>query len=230
VVAALASEARALGPSMPRGSTPIPLSDLALLGGGALLAVSGIGPGAAAAAATALVEAGASALMSFGVAGALDPTLEPGSVVLPRELLSGDGRRYRADAIWRERVAAELNPSHAVSEGSLLTSDRAIDTPEQKAAAFHGTGAVAVDMEGAAVAEIAAKHHLPFIAVRVIVDTAADRLPPAVIAASRAGRVKIARLVLGVAASPGEIPMLMRLARRYRLAMRTLRAIAPHLS
>jgi adenosylhomocysteine nucleosidase len=230
VVAALASEARALGPSMPRGGTPIPLSDLALLGGGALVAVSGIGLAAAAAAATALVEAGASALMSFGVAGALDPALKPGAVMLPRELLSGDGRRYSADAIWRDRVAAELRLLHAVSEGSLLTSDQAIDTPEQKAAAFRGTGAVAVDMEAATVAEIAAKNHLPFIAVRVIVDTAADRLPPAVIAASRAGRVKIARLVLGLAAAPREIPLLLRLARRYRVAMRTLRAIAPHLS
>jgi adenosylhomocysteine nucleosidase len=215
---------------MPRGGTPIPLSDLALLGGGALVAVSGIGRAAAAAAAVALVEAGASALMSFGVAGALDPRLKPGSVVLPSVLLLIDGGRYPTDAVWRERIAAELRPSRAVIEGHLLTSDQAIDTPEQKAAAFHGTGAVAVDMEGAAVAEIAAKHHLPFVAVRVIVDAAGDRLPPAVVAASRAGRVRIARLVMGLAASPGEIPALMRLAQRYRVAMRTLRAIAPHLS
>jgi adenosylhomocysteine nucleosidase len=215
---------------MPRGATPAPLSDLALLGGGALLAVSGIGLAAAAAAAIALVEAGASALMSFGMAGALDPTLKPGCVVLPRELLFGKDRRYSADAIWRERVAVELRLLHELSEGLLLTSDEAIDTPKQKAAAFDGTGAVAVDMEGSAVAEVAAKHNLPFIAVRVIVDTAADSVPPAVIAASRAGRVKIARLMMAVAASPGEIPMLMRLAQRYRVAMRTLRAIAPHLS
>jgi adenosylhomocysteine nucleosidase len=230
VVAALASEARALGPSMPHGGTPIALYELALLGDGALLAVSGIGLAAAAAAAAALIEAGASALMSFGLAGALDPALEPGSVVLPSELLLNDGRRYSPDAIWRERLAAELRAYHEVSEGPLLTSDRAIDSPEQKAAAFHGTGAVAVDMEGAAVAEVAAKSHLPFVAVRVIVDTAADRLPRAVVAASRTGRLKIARLVLGVAASPAEIPMLIRLAQRYRVAMRSLRAIAPHLS
>jgi adenosylhomocysteine nucleosidase len=215
---------------MPRGATPVPLSDLALLGGGALIAVSGIGLAAAAAAAVALIEAGSSALMSFGVAGALDPMLKAGCVILPKELLSIDGRRYSADATWRERVAAELRPAHEVSEGVLLTSALAIDTPEQKAAAFRGTGAVAVDMEGAAVAEVAANNHLPFIAVRVIVDTAVDSLPPAVIAASRSGGVKIARLVLGIAASPGELPMLMRLAQRYRVAMRTLRAIAPHLS
>jgi adenosylhomocysteine nucleosidase len=230
VVAALAAEARALGPSMPRGGAPIPLSELALLGGGALLAVSGIGWTAAAGAARALIDAGASALMSFGVAGALDPALEPGNVVLPREVLSSDGRHHPTDATWRERVAVELRASHALSEGHLLTGDQAIDTPEKKAAAFHGTGAVAVDMESAAVAEVAAGHKLPYIAVRVIVDTAADRLPPAAVAASREGRVKIARLVMGLAASPGEIPALLHIARSYRVAMRTLRAIAPHLS
>lgn len=230
VVTALASESRALGPSMRRGGTQIPLYELALLGDGALLAVSGIGRTAATAAAGALIEAGASSLMSFGMAGALDPALKPGGVVLPRELLLTDGRRFPADSHWRERIAAELRPSHAVSEGALLTTDAAIDTPAHKAAAFHGTGAVAVDMESAAVAALAAAHRLPFIAVRVIVDTAADRLPPAAVAASKAGRVKIARLVMGLAMSPGEIPMLMRLAQRYRVAMRALRAIAPHLS
>lgn len=229
VVAALASEARALGPSMPRGGRPIPLSELALLGDGALLAVSGIGRAAAAAAANALVEAGASALMTFGMAGALDPALKPGSVVLPRELLT-DGARYSADASWRERVAAELSPSRAVSEGNLLTCDRAIDTPAHKSAAFHNTGAVAVDMESAAVAEVAARRNLPFIAVRVIVDTAADTLPRAVVAASQAGRVKIGKLMAGLIVAPSEIAALIRLAQRYRVAMRCLRVIGPHLA
>jgi adenosylhomocysteine nucleosidase len=229
VVAALASEARALGPSMPRGGT-IPLSELALIGDGALLCVSGIGRGAAAAAAGALVEAGASALMTFGMAGALDPSLKAGSVVLPRELIAGDGTRYQACASWRARVAAAVSPLRAVTEGDLLTSDLAIETPADKAAAFRSTGAAAVDMETAAVAQIAARHNLPFIAVRVIVDTAADKLPHAVVAASRAGRVRFGKLIAGLAMAPGEIAALMRLAQRYRVAMRSLRVIGPHLA
>ena len=84
VVVALASEARALGPTMPRGGDP-PLSELALLGEGSLLALSGIGGAAAAAAAQALVDSGVSALMTFGMAGGLDPALKPGSVVIPCE-------------------------------------------------------------------------------------------------------------------------------------------------
>ena len=229
VVAALASEARALGPSLPRGGA-IPLSELALLGGGSLLAVSGIGRVAAEAAARALVEAGVSALISFGMAGGLDPALKPGSVVLPRELISPEGRRYAACQSWLERVAAALSPLRAVSEGNLLTSAYAIDTPAEKAAAFHRTGAAAVDMESAAVAAVAAQHNLPFIAARVIVDTAADRLPHAVVAASRSGRVQFGRLLVGMVLAPGEIAALVRLAQRYRIAMRSLRAIGAHLA
>jgi adenosylhomocysteine nucleosidase len=204
------------------------LSELAVLGDGALLAVSGIGTAAAAAAALALVEAGASALMTFGLAGALDPVLTPGSVVLAREVIAADGTRYQTDGSWRERVAAALRPVR-VTESNLLTSDRAIESPRGKAAAFHSTGAIAVDMESAAVARIAGQHNLPFIAVRVIVDTAADELPRAVVAASRAGRVKFGKLIAGLIVAPGEIVSLIRLARRYRVAMRSLQAIGSRL-
>jgi adenosylhomocysteine nucleosidase len=203
---------------------------LAVLPDGALLAVSGIGLVAAEAAARALVEAGVSALMTFGMAGGLDPTLEAGSVVLPRELISEAGTRWLASRSWRERVAAAVSPLRAVTEGNLLTSVRAIDTPAGKTAAFRATGAAAVDMESAAVAEIAGKHNLPFIAVRVIVDTAADKLPRAVVNASRAGKVHIGRLVAGLVVAPGEIVALIRLAQRYRIAIRSLRAIGPHLA
>jgi hypothetical protein len=67
---------------------------------------------------------------------------------------------------------------------------------------------------------------LPFVAVRVIVDTAADMLPGTVVAASRAGRVRIGRLIAGLLWAPGEIAALVRLATRYRAAIRSLRAVA----
>jgi adenosylhomocysteine nucleosidase len=206
------------------------LSELAHLGDGALLAVSGIGLAAAQAAACALVEAGASSLMTFGMAGGLDPALKPGSVVVPCELISANGARFAASRAWRERVAAALSPLRAVTEGNLLTSAGAIDTPAEKAKAFRRTGAAAVDMESAAVAEIASHHNLPFIAVRVIVDTAADALPRAVVYASQAGSVQMSRLIAGLILAPGEIPALIRLSQRYRIATRSLRAISAHLA
>ena len=214
---------------MPRGGEP-PLCELAILGDGALLAVSGIGRDAAERAAHALVDAGVAALMTFGMAGGLDPALGAGSVVLPRELIAADGMRFLASRSWRERVAAAVSPLRAVSAGNLLTSAAAIDTALGKSAAFRATGAAAVDMESAPVAAIALHHNLPFIAVRVIVDTAADTLPRAVVNASRLGKVQIGRLIAGLIQAPGEIGALIRLARRYRIAMRSLRGIGAHLA
>jgi adenosylhomocysteine nucleosidase len=225
VVAALAAEGRALGPAMPWGGVA-PLSELALLGEGSLLAVSGIGRAAAEVAANALVDAGVSALMTFGMAGGLDPALAAGTVFLPAELISAAGARFATCRSWRQRIGASISPPRAWREGRLLVSDHAIETLAEKAAAFRETGAAAVDMESLAVAAVAAGRKLPFVAVRVIVDTAADMLPGAVVAASRAGRVRIGRLIAGLALAPGEIGALVRLAARYRTAKRSLRAVA----
>ena len=167
--------------------------------------------------------------MTFGLAGALDPKLAAGSIILPGELISRDGARFATCKSWRERVAASLGCAR-VTEGILLTSAHAIETPHDKAAAFRDTGAAAVDMESVAVAAVAAAHKLPFIAVRVIVDTAADVLPPSLVAASQAGRVRSGRLIAGLVKAPGEIAALLRLAQRYRTAMRSLRVVGTHLA
>ena len=191
-----------------------------------MLAVSGIGGAAAALAARALIDAGVAALMTFGMAGGLDPKLVAGSVLLPAEVIARDGTRFATARAWRERLSTTLSLHCAVGAGAVLSSELSIDSPQAKASAFRDSGAAAVDMESASVARIAADHQLPFICVRVIVDTAADQLPRAVVAASRAGRVQIARLLAGLMVAPGDLAALIRLARRYRSAMRVLKVIA----
>lgn len=219
VVAALEAEARTLGPAVHRRD------GLASFGDGALLVVSGMGGDLAAPAARRLVEAGASALMSFGLAGGLDPTLRPGTVVLPDEVISRDGARFPTSAEWRRQLRLAVAEMQSFASGKLLTSALPIDTVELKAAAFRETGAVAVDMESVSVAQVAAAHQLPFMAVRVIVDGASDVLPQAVLAASRGGSFSVLRLVCGLAGAPRDIVAVIRLARRYRAATRSLSAV-----
>lgn len=219
VVAALAAEARALGPAARGGARPV-------LANGTLVAVSGIGCEAAGCAARDLIEAGARALVSWGMAGALDPKLAAGTVCLPDEIIASDGTRFGTARHWREPLAALVAADRPVIGGRLLTRGQPIDTVVAKDVAYRATGAAAVDMESAAVAQAAAAHGLPFIAVRVIVDTARDTLPRAVVAASRAGQVQIWRLILGLLISPADIAPLVRLAQRYRIAIRSLEAVA----
>ncbi|GAC1678240.1 MAG: purine phosphorylase [Steroidobacteraceae bacterium] len=221
VVAALAAEARTLGPARQRPDGLSTLSD------GALLAVSGMGCPCAQIAAAKLADAGVVGLVSFGLAGGLDPALSAGTVVVPSAVISREGVRFVTASPWREQVRAAIAARCPPADGELLTCASPMGAIADKAAAFHETGAVAVDMESFAVAAVAAAHHLPFIAVRVIVDTAADALPRAVAGASRAGAVSLARLGCGLALAPGELFAVIRLAKRYRTAMRTLEAVAP---
>ena len=218
IVTALRIEARALGAdSIRRGAGPR---------AGTISAVSGVGCAAAGAAARSLVDAGATALMSFGLAGGLDPSLRVGAVILPIEVISFDGARFPTSSEWREQLTSAVGAEGPVVVGKLLTSAHAIETVAGKARAFRDTGAIAVDMESLAIAAIAAIHRLPFMVVRVIVDTAADELPRAVVAAAGGGEVRLWRLIGGLLRSPLELPALIRLARRYRVASASLGMIA----
>ncbi len=224
IVSALEAEARALGPAAPHGAGLRQLAD------GALLAVSGIGEGAAAAAARRLVLAGAGALASFGMAGGLDPTLICGTVLLPEDVVTagGDGPQAAPSATsreWRQRLRTALPASCMAGGGRLLTSGRPIGR-HAKADAWRSSRAAAVDMESAAVAQVAQQARLPFIALRVIVDTAADELPAAVIAASGGGRLRLGPLIAGLLHAPRDIPALIRLSARYRIAIRVLAEVA----
>lgn len=223
IVSALAAEARTLGPAARHSA------ELRRLADGALLAVSGIGEGAAAAAARRLVLAGAGGLASFGMAGGLDPTLICGAVLLPEEVAAYDGADPRAATAtspeWRQRLRAALPASCIACGGSLLSSGRPIGRIDAKAAAWRNSRAAAVDMESAAIAQVAGQAGLPFIALRVIVDTAADELPAAVIAASSGGPLRIGTLIAGVLRAPGDVGALIRLSARYRIASRVLAAV-----
>jgi adenosylhomocysteine nucleosidase len=221
IVAALVAESRPLGPVARRGAQPTTLAD------GTLLIVSGVGPAAAATGARRLLEAGARALLSWGLAGGLDPSLEAGALVLPLEVISPEGHVLLASAIWRERVRGIVAARHPAYSGRLLSCREPLGSAAAKALAFRQTGAVAVDMESFAVAEVAAAERVPFLSVRAIVDTAHDAVPEVALSATRAGEVGLAmgRVLAALARSPGQLPALIRLARRYRTATRALSSV-----
>jgi adenosylhomocysteine nucleosidase len=222
IVAALVAESRPLGFPSRRGA------QLATLADGTQLIVTGVGPAAAAVGARRLLATGARALLSWGLAGALDPALAAGTVVLPREVISPEGRLLLTTADWRESVSMEIAASHVVSCGRLLTCREPLGSTAAKALAFRQTGAVAADMESSAIAEVAAAERVPFLVVRAIVDTARDAVPEAALSATGAGRdrPRLGRLLANLVLTPGELPALIRLARRYRSASRALSAVA----
>jgi adenosylhomocysteine nucleosidase len=179
----------------------------------------GIGGGTAAgaeAAAERLVSAGVTALVSFGVAGGLDPALRPGTVLVPDEVLT-EGERLRTDQALGRRLGM---PSPIIMFGA----DSIVGSVAAKSALFESTRAVAVDMESGAVARVAARHGIPFAVLRAICDPAERDLPPAaLIPPNRHGGIQLARVIGSVFSQLKQLPSLSGLATDAAAAHRALR-------
>ncbi|MGI4952965.1 MAG: phosphorylase [Janthinobacterium lividum] len=163
------------------------------------------------------------ALLSFGLAGGLDPALRPGDVLVPA-LVVDAGDRWPTDPGLNQRLGGSTGQT-LLGGGALLA------TAAEKQAARAGTGAAAVDLESAAVARAAARHGRPFAVLRAVCDDAARTLPrAAVVALDSAGGIGLLRVLGAVLARPGEIPALLALARDAARARRALQARVAKLS
>lgn len=205
----------------------LPFNQRARLGDRAAIWLCGMGDEAARKAAEGLAASGASALISFGFAGALDSNLRPGDLVLPKAVHAHDP--LPVDQHWRSRLRKTLPASVNVLDGVLATSNVVLCSPRAKLELGRSTGACAVDMESGAVAEIAAHVGIPFLALRVISDAVEFSPPPVLLNAVRPdGSVDLSRLLpllLRRAITP---QTLLRLAMESRAACSTLSAVARH--
>jgi adenosylhomocysteine nucleosidase len=170
-----------------------------------------------------LASAGVEGLLSFGLAGGLDPALEAGTLLLPEDVLGGAGGR--PDGPWRRDVAGRLDANgRHYRRGPILGSGGAVMAIATKAVLFAESGAAAVDMESHIVAAVAARHGLPFLVLRAVADPAGTMLPPAALAALRPdGRADLPGLLRGLIRRPADGLPLLRLARDARRGIRTLR-------
>jgi adenosylhomocysteine nucleosidase len=190
-----------------------------------LVVQSGPGAARASAAAARAIDRGASLLISWGLAGGLDERLGAGTLVLPRRVIEHGKEPLAVDAAWHARLAA-LADEFALALGDLLTVPSALESPAMKRAAAAATRAVAVDMESAAIAAVAARACVPFVAVRVVVDGVADSLPRGAEQWIDERGERRMGAVLRAVASPREWRGLLTLAKRYREASGVLDRLA----
>ena len=164
---------------------------------------------------------GARCLISFGIAGGLDPDLRPGRLVLSGEVVAEDGQ-WRADDALHGRIAAWSRELSAAT-GKVLGGRQIIATAEDKARAWAETGAVAVDLESAITARAASAAGIPFLVLRAIADGAPRDLPAAaLIPLGCDGKPAIGRVLASLATRPHQLPSLIDLARATRAALAAL--------
>lgn len=220
IVVALAAEAGTLTSHTTKPGQVTVLTD------GAALCLSGMGPVAARHAAELLIEAGATALAVFGVAGALSTHLRNGALFCPECVLDEKGHTYYADLEWRIRLQQRLATS-LPADGALLSVASPLLTAADKADAHQRYEALAVDMESAAVAAIAERHGLPFLVLRAIVDECDDAIPEALNGSVDAwGRPRPLKLMAAFCRHPSLLGELPRLYSRMQRATQALRAVA----
>lgn len=199
------------------------LSEAALLAPGSMVACSGGRPAKAEELADYLLKAGAEALVSFGVAGGIDPGLSPGDLVLGTAVDLG-GASLKADEAWVKRLSNALPKARA---GIICGAQEAALTVAAKASLQAESGGLVIDLESAAVAEACAAKNIPFAVIRAVADPA-DRAIPAFALKGLAedGRTQALPVILGLLGRPWELPALLGLARDNRAALTSLGAAA----
>jgi adenosylhomocysteine nucleosidase len=162
---------------------------------------------------------GIAGIISFGVAGALISPLRPGALIVAKSTIF-EREILEAHEAWSATLMRSL--PHAI-HGSLAGSDRIVADRLDKDRLQRETGAAAVDMESHIAARAAAKHGLPFVALRAIADPLDRVLPPAALIAMRdQGGIDLAAVLGSIAKSPRQLPQLIAIARDTRRALSAL--------
>jgi hypothetical protein len=161
---------------------------------------------------------GPAVIISAGFAGALQEGLTPGDLVWGTEIADAAGQPWKTS--WHDQEF--INDSIAHRSGRLLAMTRLVGRPEEKRFLGARYGALAVDMESAAVARFCTEHSIPFACLRAISDDVESRLSPRLVALLSGGRVSILKAGRALAASPCLARDALRLARHTRRAARQL--------
>jgi adenosylhomocysteine nucleosidase len=163
-------------------------------------------------------------VISFGVAGGLDPSLRSGDVVVATEVLAGDTRWLADLALNEEMIANVALGRRRVVRGGLAGVEQVLAATAAKAALWVQTGAAAVDMESHIAAAYAAEAGLPFAALRVISDPASRALPAlAMVAIKPNGEIDLRKVLRSVARNPLSLRALVSTGIDFNRALRSLR-------
>jgi adenosylhomocysteine nucleosidase len=162
------------------------------------------------------------AVISFGLAGGLDPALRPGDFIVASHV-TANAETWHAAFTLTGALASAVHANRTTLQ-SLAGVDAPVMDPAGKAALRASTGASAVDMESHIAARFANEKKLPWGALRVICDPAQRGLPPLALKALKPdGGISMAAVLKSLASNPSQIPALIALGRDTAIAVDALR-------
>jgi adenosylhomocysteine nucleosidase len=181
--------------------------------------VSGANAERAEAIAQQFLDEGAKAIVSAGLCGGLDPALKSGDLVLGERVVSAQG-----DVVLSDRGLAAAVERFSPRRVAIFGSDEIVDSIDKKAALFRRYAAETVDMESHGAARAAARAGVPFIAVRVVADSASRALPKAALrAVTPSGGVNVLNVFVDCVRAPQQFEEIALLGRDSGEATEVLR-------
>ncbi len=154
------------------------------------------------------------AVISFGIAGGLDPNTAPGTLMVANEVIAvTGGQTWTADPALSAEIMARLQAGNVPASFGLFAGSDSLtadNTPAAKIATKQATGADEIDMESHIAAEFAQTNALPFAAIRAISDPQSVGLPPAALLPIQSnGQPDILAILGSVVTDPSQIPLLL---------------------
>jgi adenosylhomocysteine nucleosidase len=112
-------------------------------------------------------------VISAGFAGGLAPQVTRSDIIMANVVLGENGQRLAIDV----HLPNDDPPTKGLHAGALITVDRIARTTAEKRSLGEKYGALAVDMESLAVAQVCQQEKQRFLAIRAITDGLDDELP-----------------------------------------------------
>jgi adenosylhomocysteine nucleosidase len=170
-----------------------------------------------------LVKRGARRLMSFGIAGGLEPGLPVGAMIIGSQVISTDGT-VACDSAWAKELMQKFPEAHW---GGVWGSETLVAAARDKRVLYEKSRCLIVDMESQCAAQIAAEAGVPLAVVRVVCDSVDMDVPPVVMAAiNEDGSIHVGRALWHLVRHPRQIPDLFHVMRGTGAAMGVLKKAA----
>lgn len=178
----------------------------------------GVGYARARRATEAMIDAHSPAwLLSVGFSGAMLPSMKVGNIVMGNEIVDTHGQRLAID------LHAGSDEAHGLFVGKFLTADEIVRTVAEKTRLHETLGAIAVDMESLAVAQVAREQKTKFMAVRVISDDMSADLPPEILSVlGGSGAVRIGAALGALWKRPSSMKDMLKLREHAQTAAKNL--------
>ena len=224
IVTALRSEARFLSADKIQPRIAVKLNE------NSLLVLSGMGATNIEAAIDSLSAQNVDALVSFGTAGALHEDSKSGDIIIPENIITTLNQSLNIASAWRDNILNNLECCPVkILRNDIYTSEKVISTITEKRELNRNTGAIAVDMESALIANAAKNLNIPCLVIRVVVDEVDSVIPTKVLNCTDAyGDVAYARLLMSILKQPGLIRDLLKLGCAFKLASESMQWLGKH--